>query len=94
MLERGLGTSSWTEKHVDVCPIELSELTVRGEPVAREGNLSAWAVSIGFQVQAGGFPGNQPRRKLLESIRRGKHWPKDSNRASGQPNFTDSVVCF
>ena len=45
MLERGLGTSSWSEKHVDVCPIKLSELHARGEPVAREGNLRAWIVS-------------------------------------------------
>ena len=45
MLERGLGTSSWSEKHVDVCPIKLSELPARGEPVAREGNLRAWIVS-------------------------------------------------
>jgi hypothetical protein len=42
MLERGLGASSWSEKHVDVRPIKLSELPARGEPVAREGNLSAW----------------------------------------------------
>ena len=45
MLERGLGTSSWSEKHVDVRPIKLSELPARGEPVAREGNLSGWIVS-------------------------------------------------
>ena len=46
MLERGLGTSSWSEKHVDVRPIKFSELPApRGEPVAREGNLSAWIVS-------------------------------------------------
>jgi hypothetical protein len=45
MLERGLGTSSWSEKHVDVRPIKLGELPARGEPVAREGNLSAWVVS-------------------------------------------------
>jgi hypothetical protein len=45
MLERGLGTSRWSEKHVDVCPIKLSELPARGEPVAREGNLRAWIVS-------------------------------------------------
>jgi hypothetical protein len=45
MLERGLGTSSWSEKHVDVCPIKLSELPAREEPVAREGNLRAWIVS-------------------------------------------------
>ena len=41
LLERGLGTSSWSEKHVDVRPIKLSELPARGEPAAREGNLSA-----------------------------------------------------
>ena len=45
MLERGLVTSSWSEKHVDVRPIKLSELPARGEPVAREGNLSGWIVS-------------------------------------------------
>jgi hypothetical protein len=45
MLERGLGTSNWSEKHVDVRPIKLSELPARGEPVAREGNLSGWIVS-------------------------------------------------
>jgi hypothetical protein len=45
MLERGLGTSRWSEKHVDVRPIRLSELPARGEPVARESNLTAWIVS-------------------------------------------------
>jgi hypothetical protein len=45
MLERGLGASSWSEKHVDVRPIKLSELPARGEPVAREGNLSASIMS-------------------------------------------------
>jgi hypothetical protein len=45
MLERGLGTSRWSEKHVDVRPIKFNELPTRGEPVAREGNLSAWIVS-------------------------------------------------
>jgi hypothetical protein len=46
ILERGLGTSSWSEKHVDVRPIKLSELPARGEPVARE-NLSAWIITEG-----------------------------------------------
>ncbi len=45
MLERGLGTSSWSEKHLDVRPLKASELPVRGEPVATEGNLTAWIVS-------------------------------------------------
>jgi hypothetical protein len=44
MLERGLGTSSWSEKHLDVRPIKFSELPSRAEPVAKDGNLSAWIV--------------------------------------------------
>jgi hypothetical protein len=44
MLERGLGTSSWSEKHVDVRPVKLSELPGRGEPAAKDGNLTAWIV--------------------------------------------------
>jgi hypothetical protein len=42
MIERG--TSSWSEKHVDVRPVKLSELPSLGEPAAREGNLTAWIV--------------------------------------------------
>ena len=44
MLERGLGTSSWSEKHLDVRPIKLSELPARAEPAAKDGNLTAWIV--------------------------------------------------
>ena len=44
MLERGLGTSSWSEKHVDVRPVKLSEMPARGEPAAKDGNLTAWIV--------------------------------------------------
>ena len=47
MLERGLGTSSWSEKHLDVRPVKPSELPVRGEPAARDGNLTAWIVRAG-----------------------------------------------
>jgi hypothetical protein len=47
MLERGLGTSTWSEKHVDVRPVKLSELPLRGEPAAREGKLTAWIVRGG-----------------------------------------------
>jgi hypothetical protein len=42
MIERG--TSSWSEKHVDVRPVKLSELPSLGEPAARDGNLTAWIV--------------------------------------------------
>src|ERR1700730_8675857 len=44
MIERGIGTSSWSEKHVDVRPVKFSDLPVRGEPAARDGNLTAWLV--------------------------------------------------
>jgi hypothetical protein len=44
MLERGLGTSSWSEKHLDVHPVKPSELPARGKPAARDGNLTAWIV--------------------------------------------------
>jgi hypothetical protein len=44
MLERGLGTSSWSEKHLDVRPVKLSELPERGEPAAKDGKLTAWIV--------------------------------------------------
>jgi hypothetical protein len=37
MLERGLGTSSWSEKHVDVRPIKLSEL-----PARRRASCQGW----------------------------------------------------
>ena len=47
MLERGLGTSSWSEKHLDVRPVKPSELPARGEPAARDGNLTAWIVRAG-----------------------------------------------
>jgi hypothetical protein len=42
MIERGMGTSTWSEKHVDVRPVKASELPVRGEPAAKDGNLTAW----------------------------------------------------
>ena len=45
MLERGLSTSDWSEKHVDVQPVKFSELPARGEPAAKDGNLTAWVVS-------------------------------------------------
>ena len=44
MIERGIGTSSWSEKHVDVRPVKPSELPARGEPAAKDGNLTAWLV--------------------------------------------------
>ena len=44
MIERGIGTSSWSEKHVDVRPVKPSELPARGEPAAKDGNLTAWIV--------------------------------------------------
>jgi hypothetical protein len=37
-----MGTSTWSEKHVDVRPVKASELPVRGEPAAKDGNLTAW----------------------------------------------------
>jgi hypothetical protein len=40
MVERG--TSSWSEKHVDVQSVKLSELPSLGEPAAKEGKLTAW----------------------------------------------------
>jgi hypothetical protein len=40
MVERG--TSSWSEKHVDVQPVKLSEIPSLGEPAAKEGKLTAW----------------------------------------------------
>ena len=45
MLERGLSTSNWSEKHVDVQPVKFGELPARGEPAAKDGNLTAWVVS-------------------------------------------------
>src|ERR1700722_12050624 len=42
MIERGMGTSTWSEKHVDVRPVKASELPARGEPAAKDGNLTAW----------------------------------------------------
>ena len=44
MIERGIGTSSWSEKHVDVRPVKPSELPALGEPAAKDGNLTAWIV--------------------------------------------------
>ena len=44
MLDRGLGTSTWSEKHVDVRPIQFAELPMLGEPTAKDGNLTAWIV--------------------------------------------------
>ena len=44
MIEHGIRTSSWSEKHVDVRPVKLSELPSLGEPAARDGNLTAWIV--------------------------------------------------
>ena len=43
MIERG--TSSWSEKHVDVQPVKFSELPALGEPAAKDGSLTAWVVS-------------------------------------------------
>src|ERR1700751_5003247 len=45
MFELGLGTSSWSEKHLDVQPVRFSELPALGEPAAKDGNLTAWVVS-------------------------------------------------
>jgi hypothetical protein len=45
MLERGLSTSNWSEKHLDMQPVKFSELPAHGEPAAKDGSLTAWVLS-------------------------------------------------